>query len=311
MRVRHTTRSRDRTRSFPRRAGVLWVSLVVAASACAIAGTTGLDAATSEAATLSPATGSPTAVSIHSWPDGFFGYVNTDLKNGQCGDATVSLMQQVGPTQDAAADKTIATVTTSESGSGDRWMVHAKASGQFYAMSKSESGCAGSVSDTVASESANDLVPPCPSTAPICSFQLSFDTNAYCPSFGASFGMCVGTSSGASVPWTVPVFSLPALYATLLWSGSSNKYLSISGTNVAVLSAISGTVPVSHSPNYTVQDAFAAKWSNPGIHFFTPDIPGVIAGQQGGPLWINFVNGRLGATVHLHGFLYRRDRAGG
>ena len=63
---------------------------------------------------------------------------------------------------------------------------------------------------------------------------------------------------------------------------------------------------MSHSPNYTIEDAYSAKWSNPGIHFYTPDLKGVIAGQMGGPLWINFVNGRLGATVHLHGFLYRR-----
>ena len=49
---------------------------------------------------------------------------------------------------------------------------------------------------------------------------------------------------------------------------------------------------MSHSPNYTIEDAYSAKWSNPGIHFYTPDLKGVIAGQMGGPLWINFVNGR-------------------
>ena len=251
-------------------------------------------------------TGSAPAVSINSWPGGLFGYVSTDQKGGHCGDATVNVMEQVGPTQDTSTDKKIATVTSSDSTSGDRWMVSSKKSGKFYASLKAGSGCGAGVSNTIASGSENDVIPNCPSTEPICSFQLSFDTDAYCPSFGESFGMCIGKSYGASTPWTVPVFSFPGLYATLLWSGSAGKTLSISGTNLAVVSAISGTVPVSHSPSYTVQTAFAAKWSNPGIQFFTPDIPGVIAGKMGGPLWLNFVNGRLGATVHLHGFLYRR-----
>jgi hypothetical protein len=285
---------------------LLWVSLVVAVSTLATFGAAGLDVGRSAAATVESTTGSTTAVSISAWPGGLFGYVSTDQKGGHCGDATVNLMEQVGPTQDTSTDKKVATVTSSDSTTGDRWTVPSKKSGQFYASLKSGPGCGGGVSDTIASEGENDAVPSCPSTAPICSFQLSFDTNAPCPSFGASFGMCIGTSYGATTPWTQPVFSYPAAYATLLWAGSAVKTLSISATNLAVVSAISGTVPVSHSPNFTVQTAFAAKWSNPGIQFYTPDIPGVIAGQMGGPLWINFVNGRVGATVHLHGFLYRR-----
>lgn len=316
MRVQNTDRSPDhadpaahrprRDQAFRRGAGLFRVFFVVAASTIATLGAAGLDVGTSAAATAEAATGSTSTVSISSWPDGLFGYVVTDQKGGRCGDGTVNLMEQVGPTQDTSTDKKIATVTASESTSGDRWTVRSKKSGQFYASLKSEPGCGGAVSTTIASESTNEPVPKCPSTAPVCSFQLSFDTNAFCPSFGASFGTCIGTSTGASTPWTEPVLSLPGLYATLLFTGSSSKFLSITGSNLVVVSAIEGTVPVSHSPNYTVRDAYAAKWSNPRVHFFTPDIRGVIAGQMGGPLWINFDNGYIGVSVHLHGFLYTK-----
>ncbi len=284
--------------------GALHVCVVAAASTLMALGGMCLCIGNDEAAAASPVTAD--AVSITSWPDGLFGYVTGDQKNAHCGADTVALMEQVGSTQDAAADTKVATVTPSETTSGDRWLVRSKASGKFYALLHSKS-CASTASSTIASESKNDIIPKCPSTEQVCSFQLSFDTNAPCPNFGASFGMCIGTSFGSSVPWTVPVLSIPALFATLQWSGSSSKSVLISGTNGGPVSGLIGSVPVSHSPNYSVQDAFAAKWTNPGIRFYTPDIPGVIAGQMGGPLWLNFVNGYVGVTVHLHGFLYRRN----
>ncbi len=66
--------------------------------------------------------------------------------------------------------------------------------------------------------------------------------------------------------------------------------------------SIMGTVPGPGKAEYFVNYAYTAipsPWNGR-----TPDVPGVRAGQPGGPLYLNFTSGRVGADVRIDGYLY-------
>lgn len=67
---------------------------------------------------------------------------------------------------------------------------------------------------------------------------------------------------------------------------------------------ISGFDPGPGSADFYVDRAYEFQSSDPG-EWRTPGYPGVPAGQPGRPLYLNFVNGRIGADVYIHGYLQR------
>ena len=63
----------------------------------------------------------------------------------------------------------------------------------------------------------------------------------------------------------------------------------------------SGTVAGPGSADFRVDSAYTVL-PRPG-KWRTPNLPGVRAGEPGGPLCIDFRNGKFGADVFIHGYL--------
>lgn len=147
--------------------------------------------------------------------------------------------------------------------------------------------------------------PSCPSTEKICQFSLHLDISAYCPSFTKFTGNCYGRTPYGNPGWAVYVQSLPGMFAQFGWVGSSDIVTNYRAVNAALPTAgLDGWVPNPSAPQYAIDDAVNFTWPNPGIHWYTP--LGEYAGKVGGPLYINFVNGVIGADVYLDGYLFRR-----
>jgi hemolysin type calcium-binding protein len=155
----------------------------------------------------------------------------------------------------------------------------------------------------------------CPSTAPVCEFHMHLDVSAYCPSYskGMSTPACIGGTPYAPPGWFVYPMDLPGLFGTFGWfdgccyrGGIYYKETEYIATVFLPVARLQGKVPYAASAEYTIEDAYVLTWDNPGIHFYTPDLPGVPPGSEGGPLYLNFVNGIIGADMYIDGFLYRR-----
>jgi Ca2+-binding RTX toxin-like protein len=155
-----------------------------------------------------------------------------------------------------------------------------------------------------------NFTPDCPSTTKTCEFHLHLDVSSYCPSYSKSTGYCVGRTPYANPGWAVYVMDLPALFAGFSWwdggYGPDHWYKETQYGSSPVLAKLEGKVPYHSSPNYSIDNAytFAFKYG-PNIRFYTPDNPGVPAGKEGGPLYLNFVNGYIGADMYIDGFMYR------
>lgn len=155
-------------------------------------------------------------------------------------------------------------------------------------------------------------VAPCPTTANDCSFSMHLDISLYCPSYSKSFGACIGRTEYANFGWSVPVVELPAVFGGFQWtdlgSGSGFYKLTQYASSVGIPQAkLEGRVPNAGSAAYTITTAWNLVW--PGslnVQWNTPNYPGVPPGKEGGPLYLNYVNGWIGADVYIDGFLFRK-----
>ncbi len=147
--------------------------------------------------------------------------------------------------------------------------------------------------------------PECPNVRlGYCKISLHVDIpfSFYCPSFSTSFGLCAGKSSGTP-DWSVYVQSLPATFAQFGWiDGGGHKETQYTAVQAVVPTALlQGWVPHASSPAFAIDRAYTVL--NPGFGFNTP--LGAYPGTPGGPLWLNFVNGYVGADMYIDGYLAR------
>ena len=150
-----------------------------------------------------------------------------------------------------------------------------------------------------------DVWPSCPAKTDYCYINLHFDTIAPCPSFTAAVGLCVGSSTG-TVGFTAPISSLPRLAAIFNWlpNGGDRKSVTYSVVAFGVpVVFLEGAVPGPGSADFDVRMGWSLESPYPLVRYFTPRRPGVKAGEPGGPLYLNFENGRVGADVYIHGYL--------
>lgn len=146
--------------------------------------------------------------------------------------------------------------------------------------------------------------PDCPRIGSdgLCRFHMHFDASV-CPGFGASQGMvppCIGKTPYAPVGWAVYFTDFPGLYAQFSWATTRAPARIIGFRNFPPIGFLDGTLPASNSANLSVESAWTL--ANP-TRLRTLDRPGVPAGQPGGPLYLNFVNGRIGADAYIDGYL--------
>jgi hypothetical protein len=159
--------------------------------------------------------------------------------------------------------------------------------------------------------------PPCSpyvseTTSSICTFyemRLVLDRGD-CRVFGDSARTCTGQATSGPFPWGATLFGGNVNpWVEFSWDGAVRRSVTFSANDPDVrnpgVGRLAGSVPSSSSPDFTVDDGFAQNdlgYPN-GDHFFTPDIPGQSAGEVGGPLYLNYVNGGVG-EVYIHGYLY-------
>jgi len=149
--------------------------------------------------------------------------------------------------------------------------------------------------------------PECPRTDNgYCYVDVHFDTViTYCPSFGRDSGNCVGKSTGTR-DFSDSKYSTGGLpwYTSFSWDGVTKRIVTyqvqISGI---VRSMITGEVPGPGSADFRVSSAYTTD--DPAAQFRTENLPGKKAGEVGGPLYLNFENGTIGADVYIHGYLKR------
>jgi Ca2+-binding RTX toxin-like protein len=154
-------------------------------------------------------------------------------------------------------------------------------------------------------------VADCPTTDRVCEIHIHLDVSLYCPSYAKSTGACVGRTPYANPAWAVYVSDLPVLFAGFSWwdggYGPDHWYKETQYGTSPLIAKIEGKVPYHSSPNYAVDNAYTFGWPyGTNITWNTPQKPGVPAGKDGGPLYLNFVNGYIGADMYIDGFLYRK-----
>jgi hypothetical protein len=148
--------------------------------------------------------------------------------------------------------------------------------------------------------------PACSATTEYCWVDIHFDTVIhYCPNFTASSGNCPGLSSGTPAFTSAPRF--PPGSARFIWRGRPNRVVELLVFRSPLLAAeIIGAVPGPGSANFSVK--LAATFPAGAGPWYTPNLAGVPAGGVGGPLYIRFRNGHVGADVYIHGYLRRLSR---
>ncbi|HWH18991.1 MAG TPA: hypothetical protein VN671_00550, partial [Solirubrobacterales bacterium] len=174
-------------------------------------------------------------------------------------------------------------------------------------------GCADDRSDTVSMAlSGSETVAKCPDgglgpggTPAFCKLDLRYELTA-CNGYQdvISYYPCIGKVFG-NIGWQRPFVDLPGTYGAFAWlpDGKQRKVTALSFTFVPT-AGIEGTVSGPGSPNLEVTRAYNFEASG-GATWITPPHSTAPAGLMGGPLYLNFDGGAIGATVYIYGFLLR------
>lgn len=271
-----------------------------------------------------------TKVSIFSYPEGAFGYVDGGSAPARCAKAReVAVYRQVSDRRSAKRDRLLATVKTDKGPRAYQWSAPVPG-GRVYARIAAAPGCGAASSATIRVGSLPGKVaddrgdyPECSAyvgegSTYICRFpEMHVDLDQEAPftscSFSKNKGDCSGISLTGPTPWGVNVYGGRSK-SKLFWNNHTVTYVSYREDQGSIgTSFISGTVPAANSAAFSVSDAFAQndRGVEQGEHFYTPNIPGQAAGQPGGPLYFRFVAGKgdlgLAADVYISGYLYLRQ----
>lgn len=278
-----------------------------------------LTAAVSVAAAPAGSTGAK--LTIQAWPQGLFGYMTSSAPGRCAGKRQVVLFEQQGKVRDRRTDRRLGGDRTAGKAGSYQWSVKTGRAGRFYAVAAATPGCAASASETISTValrgSAADDGPDYPSCSPyvsegssyICKFDQMHLWVPDC-TFGDSSGSCDGKGKSGLFPWgTERGGGEPDTQVFWTWSNHKVTIVSYRADQERIGTAfLGGTMPSSNSSRFSIYDAFAQndRGREIGDHFYTPDLPGQEAGEVGGPLFINFINGGAGSVghVYVHGYLY-------
>jgi hypothetical protein len=221
---------------------------------------------------------SSTKVTIAVWPKGVYGYVSSSNAAGCAQGRKIEVFSQNRPGGPATR---LATKSTTRNQVGYIWLAYASRGRAFYAVAKAKPGCAAARSKTISIAPRGADLPRCPDVQDKkCVLVINaLSTTATCAAWNAPGGVCVGSTSGDVNP---------------NWAGSARftwqKAAGPAGLRIVNYSTSSGCIkgvaPAAGTSisDYKVSDAHGAS----GPHLFTINKPGVPAGQDGGPLFLNF-----------------------
>ena len=146
-------------------------------------------------------------------------------------------------------------------------------------------------------------IPNCPSTEHICklnTLHIESPFAGYCPGFSSLWAKCAAITSAGPEPWCC------WSEGNIFWSHYGGHLLfDYTATDERKINvSLKGFLPGDSSADYTVTNTYVtgnkADWGSPGE-------PGKRAGEVGGPLYLNFVNGSFGVDVYIHGYLFKKN----
>jgi hypothetical protein len=261
-------------------------------------------------------------LTISAFPEGVFGSLSSG-KKACLQNRKVVVYERRGAQRDPATDRRVGSDKASLDEGAYRYSVETEGSGRFYARAAATKGCAATLSGSVkamqvgTSAAGTGDIPPCsPYTAEgpseICSLQgLHFDLRAQgvrACEFQKSEYSCEGDVSGP-FPWGAgPTGAEPR--GVFNWTPGPNGWRSVviiselDKTAKGLLTRMDCRISGPGSAGLLVDKA-SVKTETGTAEFFTPNLPGQAPGEPGGPLYLNFVNGRgLGADAYINGYLY-------
>jgi hypothetical protein len=302
------------------------LTLVLAFAACL----TGLAALGSAGAATKPKAGGA-KLTINAFPEGVFGYLSGAKKSCLDGRKVV-VYEQSGDQRDPSSDRMIGADRTSLDEGSYRYAVETPEVGRFYAQTAAKKGCAEAMTGAVGAMNLGNA--PGSSGIPICSPYTAETPAEMCAlqSSGTQWGLsyqldaigtraceigkteyeCTGHVSGP-FPWGASSGGYNNS-VTFGWkpypNGEKRIYIFTQGNRGYGSSLIEGRLPNPGSADLHVFKSTVVTDSGGTVEFFTPDLPGQKAGEPGGPLYLNFENGKrafgLGADAYIRGFLYIR-----
>jgi hypothetical protein len=296
----------------------LVLALVLSVAGLVVLGSAG---AATKQATPKPA---GAKLTINSFPEGVFGYLSsadpTCLTNRK-----VVVYDQHGDRRDPATDRVVGSDRVELDEGAYRYSVETSDSGRFYAQAAAKKGCAAALTGSVEAmpvaagggAGATDIPVCSPYTfegpSEICRLQglhskLTGGTFTSCE-FGKSSYSCGGTVTGP-FPWGAPPAGGQSntffnwgpgpngMRSVVIISEGNETYAGVPGTRMEC--RISGP----DSAGLMVDKAIVQTETGT-TEFFTPNLPGQQPGEPGGPLYLNFENGKgTGADAYINGFLY-------
>jgi hypothetical protein len=239
--------------------------------------------------------GASTRLTIAVWPAGVYGYVSSS-NPGAC--ARGRRIEVFGALRHRASRR-IAIESAVRNQVGYEWLVDTSRGNAFYAIAKATPGCAAARSRTVSVAPRGAAIARCPSVeggkCTLVINSLKVDKRV-CETFASARGACIGNTSGdVNADW--------AGRANFLWKPNTTGGRTVDynfGIPTKGDRCIRGSSPGPSSADYKVSDAHGVS----GPRFYTPNVAGVKAGADGGPLYLNFDAGE--GQIIIWGTLYVR-----
>jgi hypothetical protein len=293
---------------------------LLAAGACLA-----LAAFASTAALAAGGTGKPaaTAVTIDTWPGGLSGEVRSP-NAARCADGRRVVVYRVrGAQPDPRSDQRIGAARAQGAADTFGWSVEADDAGRFYAQAGPKRGCAAGRSEVVGAAGLGALTgaqyPPCGNYASETSSRICRIENLRLATFAsrgehvcdwvrdAAASGCFTRPESGPFPWAVPQGG-----GSMTWKTDGNtRSLSFNAYQVdraGVVATLEGTLPAYNSQRFTVSDAIAPNEGpadpSGSDHFYTPDLPGQLVGEVGGPLKMEYGPSPQGTAFTFNGYLY-------
>lgn len=267
--------------------------------------------------------GGQAKLTIDGWNEGAMGEIVAAGKDCSAG-RPVFLYEQKGSKPDPEADKRLGKAAAKRTGAprtrqGDPlpplylWLTKVASSERVYAEAGPRQGCAELRSRTIAlPPRANAFIPECPRSADapremedgFCHIQLHHDADL-CPGFAREVPLypCFGKIKG-NPPWQQVLSDLEyGTYGDFRWlpAGPGRRVILQNMTTFVPFAGLEGFMKGPQYAEFYVDRG----WSTiPYGMFVTPNTP-IRAGELGGPLYLDFQNGRTGADVYIRGYLLK------
>jgi hypothetical protein len=263
-----------------------------------------------------------TAVTIENWPGGLMGDVRSP-NSARCADGRRVVVYRVrGAKPDPASDERVGATRAKGAVGEFGWTVESDADGRFYAQAVAKKGCEAALSAVIGSAGPGGSAAA--SAYPVCGTYISETSSRICRVENLTFktfafpgedlclwdrqpaaGNCNSSADTGPFPW------LSGIRIVTSWKpdggGRSLTFTANQWDRPGVTATFEGRVPDPNSQRFTVTEASApgeGPVDTSTDRFYTPDLPGALVGEVGGPLKLQVGSPPKGTSFTFNGYLY-------